>query len=139
MGIILSKVWNNDINIEGLNKIVVLEINDGKLNMDKLGKNDLEILYKCLKNEKIEELESLDYAINNLNTKLIANKNDIKTNLVNLENNIKGKYECSICFENPKQIMFIPCGHSFCRECSLKFVDECCICRQRIEKRQNIY
>jgi hypothetical protein len=139
MGIILSKVWNTNINIEGVNKIIVLEINNGRLNYDKLDKTDLAILYKCLSNDKIDELESLDYAINNLNTKLIADSRDIKTNLVNLENNIKGKYECSICFENPKNVMYIPCGHSFCKECSDKFVDECCICRQRIVKRQNIY
>jgi hypothetical protein len=139
MGIILSKVWNTNINIEGINKIIVLEITNGRLNYDKLDKTDLAILYKCLSNHKIEELESLDYAINNLNTKLIADSRDIKTNLVNLENNIKCKYECSICFENPKNVIFIPCGHSFCKECSDKFVDVCCICRQRIDRKQHIY
>ena len=138
MGIILSRLWNTN-NIDNINKIIVIEINDGVLNKEKLDSNDLNIIYKCLKRSKTDELQTLDYAIDNLNTKLIANKSTIENNLMSLENTLKGKYECSICYENPKEKMYIPCGQSFCRECAIKYSDKCPICRGSIQKIQSIY
>ena len=138
MGLSLSKLWNNN-NIDNLNKIIIIEITDGVLNTEKLNNNDLYVLYKCLKKSKVNELQSLDYAIDNLNNKLIANRNEIRNNFKKIENELIGKYECSICLERPKEKLFIPCGHSFCSECAAKYNNICSICRGSIERIQHIY
>ena len=45
--------------------------------------------------------------------------------------------ECIICFENPKEVVIIPCGHLImCALCSYKVrkkYEECPKCRQQIE------
>jgi len=45
---------------------------------------------------------------------------------------------CSICISNPKKVVLIPCGHTFCQECSNK-CKECPICRSNIQSIQIIY
>lgn len=44
---------------------------------------------------------------------------------------------CVICFCNPQNAVYMPCGHgSTCTECSLDILeknDECCICREVVE------
>ena len=41
---------------------------------------------------------------------------------------------CKICYENKKNSVFIPCGHiCSCFECALK-LEECPLCRMKIEK-----
>ncbi|AKC91700.1 iap2 [Lambdina fiscellaria nucleopolyhedrovirus] len=42
---------------------------------------------------------------------------------------------CKICFENERQVCFLPCGHvSTCDSCS-KRCKKCCICREKIKNK----
>ena len=54
-----------------------------------------------------------------------------------------GKYDekmkCTICFEDEKNIVLVPCGHVFCHRCSDKFQNTCPVCLKPIEKIQKIY
>ena len=40
--------------------------------------------------------------------------------------------ECCICFDAPKNIVFIPCGHFYCCSGCSNHIDNCPICRIRI-------
>lgn len=43
--------------------------------------------------------------------------------------------ECIICFEQPVQTCFIPCGHSCaCVECAQQFTEQCPVCRGRVQQ-----
>ena len=45
--------------------------------------------------------------------------------------------DCTICMENPKSMVLIPCGHFYtCNECSIKLL-KCPICRCEITERIN--
>ena len=46
---------------------------------------------------------------------------------------------CSICYDKPKSIVFLPCRHlATCPDCSTH-IDICCICRGTIEERVNVF
>jgi len=46
--------------------------------------------------------------------------------------------ECAICFDNPVETCFVPCGHScLCVSCSA--VDDCPVCRSNIHQIIRIY
>lgn len=45
---------------------------------------------------------------------------------------------CNICFVRPLAIVFTPCGHVLCRQCS-DLVTECPFCRNAIESRMPVY
>lgn len=51
--------------------------------------------------------------------------------------NITDNELCVICFANPQNAVYLPCGHgSTCITCSLDILekgDECCICREIVE------
>lgn len=49
--------------------------------------------------------------------------------------------ECKICFENPKDMIFLPCGHfCACESCATSpSVKACPICRQNIEERKKVF
>ena len=51
---------------------------------------------------------------------------------------LEEKIECQICFERPKAVAFIPCGHQTCELCAGK-VTECYWCRIPIERLLNLY
>jgi len=44
---------------------------------------------------------------------------------------------CPICFDNNIKICLVPCGHTFCDECDIRF--KCAICRTNILSKQKIY
>lgn len=47
---------------------------------------------------------------------------------------------CKICFAKKSNIALIPCGHStFCRECAMKFDNECPVCRTVITGKIKLY
>ena len=51
---------------------------------------------------------------------------------------LEEKIECQICFERPKAVAFIPCGHQTCELCAGK-VTECYWCRIPIRELLNLY
>ena len=44
---------------------------------------------------------------------------------------------CPICFDNNINICLVPCGHTFCSECDIRF--KCAICRTNILSKQKLY
>jgi hypothetical protein len=46
---------------------------------------------------------------------------------------------CVICMENPVKTAFVPCGHTFCLQCSNKNLTTCYICRTKITSRLKLY
>ena len=66
-----------------------------------------------------------------------SGKNGLKTDKLNLNNN------CDVCFDKPKNMAFIPCGHITCCEtCSEKIITDrglCIICNQEVTSALKIY
>lgn len=48
------------------------------------------------------------------------------------------KNTCNICLSNEKNIVFVPCGHTCCGDCSQN-ISSCMICRTKVEKKQKIF
>jgi hypothetical protein len=47
---------------------------------------------------------------------------------------------CTICFEHPINICIVPCGHTFCSECTLNQIRfQCAVCRTNIISKQKIF
>jgi len=122
-----------------------------KQELDRL-KPEIEALTK--ENEKLEkklhELESEDVCV--MGKKLPRNRptdnkklarvlkivRDLESDLTALQERIWSEREdekqCSICVERQGDTVLVPCGHFFCSVCS-RAVDQCPICRKRIESR----
>lgn len=49
------------------------------------------------------------------------------------------KKTCPICLQNEVEHFVIPCGHTYCSECSEKITNTCFICRQNIYKISSLY
>ena len=48
--------------------------------------------------------------------------------------------DCAICAENPREIAYIPCGHTICIRCNQKLIDQpCSFCRAPIYDRLRLY
>jgi hypothetical protein len=46
---------------------------------------------------------------------------------------------CTICTADRVQTALVPCGHTFCAECSVKQRSQCYICRTTIKDRQKLF
>jgi hypothetical protein len=46
---------------------------------------------------------------------------------------------CSICLTDPISFAIVPCGHTFCKACSMKMSVDCGICRGKIRERLKLY
>lgn len=125
---------NNGMN--GSNTIVLYTNENGEI--DNLSKNEKKILYNSLYKSMIEKLKMLEYTMNNLERQIVIKKKDFNTYLSDLNSKLTSKYECSICFDNPKEIVLVPCGHSFCEQCFVNS-DTCYICRTVTIHKQKIY
>ena len=69
---------------------------------------------------------------------------EIKQNLSSREHFIKEITDdelCIICFQEKRNIAFLPCGHfCICQTCSLKYKDKkCLVCREKYKKKQKIF
>lgn len=54
---------------------------------------------------------------------------------------LKQKHLCEICFWSEKSIALIPCGHTFCEDCTIRMMDKqtCAMCRADIFETIRIY
>jgi len=61
--------------------------------------------------------------------------------IVSLQYNIKNTNDpqCSICLTEPVSYTIVPCGHTFCSNCSKKQNTNCYICRGNIRERVKLY
>jgi len=64
-----------------------------------------------------------------------------KRTLVSFETDKKifNKYKCTICYEKEVNMIMIPCGHTFCKDCSEKATRKCFACKGEVTGRTNIY
>ena len=46
---------------------------------------------------------------------------------------------CAVCFTDPVNYCFSPCGHTYCQGCARKQNTQCFICRQSIRERVKLY
>lgn len=46
---------------------------------------------------------------------------------------------CTICTTDPVQYVYVPCGHTFCRNCTQKQTGLCFVCRTPVEKTQQLF
>ena len=161
-----SLMLSNKIDI--LNKKILEEktnIIDSKKNIEELKKKSIKTFKHLLTIEQnIQNLKQIDSEPNNM--KLLEEElsiqrhhyinhyiNDIHTKLksyhksMNTIKYINSLYSinqsnskvCSICLTNEISTFTIPCGHTFCSECSEKLNNKCYICRQLITKVCNMY
>ena len=132
-----KKKGMNVINsMDGSNTIVLYTNENGEIN--NLSTNEKKILYNSLNKSMIDKLRMLEYTINNLERQIVIKKKDFNTYLSDLNSKLTSKYECSICFDNPKEIVLVPCGHSFCEQCFVNS-NTCFICRTVTIHKQKIY
>ena len=126
---------NKNKNKNNISKTITLEVFNGGIDIPK---DDRNIIYAALKKSQLKELEHIHYAIENMSNTFIVTKKKHEMRLQVMEYKLKEKYECSICMENTKNIVFIPCGHAFCEGCSGN-TKECYLCRQPISFKQKMY
>ena len=120
---------------KNISKTITLEVSNGEID---ISIEDTKLIYSALKKTQLKELETIHYAIENMSNTFIVNKKKHETRLQVMEHKLKEKYECSICIENTKNIVFVPCGHAFCEGCSGN-TKECYLCRQPISFKQKMY
>ena len=119
---------------------------DGSLLIPK--KNQKEIL-DSIKYSKIKEIELLDFSINNLKTQLLivqkmmtektsSIENEKKLMIENIKREINPDLLCQICFERRVDIVWTPCGHTFCQKCFGEN-SSCFTCRGNVEKVHKIF
>ena len=107
---------------------ILNELNNSGTNSITIRENELTRQWEITDSDDESELETLDSHSDEINSEEIQ---DTK------EDQLVPK--CSVCLENNSIIMFIGCGHlCSCNECS-KRLDNCPICRMRINGRQRIY
>ena len=122
-----------------LETITVTFIGD-EVKFEDASKLDKKILYNILSSKKKEELQNLDYSINNLKLTFNSLKKRHDEKLKEIEDSLKSKYECSICMENTREYACIPCGHTYCEECCRKMTNgECYVCRKKVNFFQKLF
>jgi hypothetical protein len=78
------------------------------------------------------EIKLLNNDINKLSNNFDAQTEELNS-LKKIQQNMQTNYEslCVVCFENEKNILFLPCKHNaVCEKCSI--LTECPICRHKI-------
>jgi hypothetical protein len=48
------------------------------------------------------------------------------------------KYECAICLSAEQEVVFVPCGHTFCGDCCIALAN-CAVCRMPVVYRQRLF
>jgi hypothetical protein len=46
---------------------------------------------------------------------------------------------CVVCINEPVNHVFVPCGHTFCGQCTKRLTAVCFICRTEIRQKMRIY
>jgi len=85
-----------------------------------------------------KELEAIDKDVASF-----GKKHDTDSSTKNTEKDIDKKKDggtvCVVCMEHDREVLFLPCKHlCTCSECAARLII-CCICRQRIEERVNVF
>ena len=54
-------------------------------------------------------------------------------------NQLTSEPTCPVCMNESVARALIPCGHTFCLNCTKRMMNECCVCRERIRDRLKIF
>lgn len=124
----------NKIKIEDM-KIDITIKNNKFHNLSKKNEN---IIFSLMKNKYKKEILDLKNSIEILEyNKMITNKrynDELQTHKLKI-NSIN---KCQICFDNNLEVVSIPCGHMFCRNC-INNSPTCHFCRKKIDNLQHIF
>lgn len=72
-------------------------------------------------------------------TTTTTTKNNIKTAVESSTAELDDELLCKICFQNRRDVCFMPCGHVVsCRECAIS-VDRCPLCRDKFISIQRLF
>jgi hypothetical protein len=114
-------------------------------------------IYGVLKHKELTDLKDINYAIENLRTtyiiekqklnKLVSTKDNIHKYLESVKNNyikqlehdINPELQCQICYDNRLNIVLNPCGHMFCNNCFSSDKNTCFNCRVPVISVINVY
>ena len=122
-------ILGNIMRIRNRNNLqnILNELNNSGTNSVTVRENQQSRLWEVIDSEEDSDLETLDSHSENMVEEIEDSKQDIMVP------------KCSVCLENNSIIMFSGCGHlCSCNECS-KRLDNCPICRMRINGRQRIF
>ena len=107
--------------------------------------SDLFKLFDTFQDRFIKDMIRLKNIINIyeiFHNKIILYNYQLKIKIIKLDEKIK-KYEdkfiCCVCYEYPKNVLFMPCKHFACCDDCSENVYVCCICRQNVKERIKIY
>ena len=141
MSSFIKKIVNkNNLQSRSQAKTITLTFIGDEIIEEDASKLVKKILYNLLSNRKRAELTRLDYSINNLKITHNNVKWTTENKLKKLEDELKAKYECSICMEKPREYVCVPCGHCYCEECCRKMNNnECFTCRNRVQYFQKMF
>ena len=78
---------------------------------------------------ELDRIQSIQFILENLETQRLMKLKEIK------EANC-----CGICFNDPYDMAFVPCGHIVCSKCNIKSsFTSCPFCRTEIEYKQKLF
>ena len=107
--------------------------------------SDLFKLFDMFQERFIKDMIQLKGIINIyeiFNKQLILYNYKLKKRIIELNDNINKyneKFMCSVCYEYPKNVLFMPCKHFACCDDCSENVYVCCICRDNVKERIRIY
>ena len=84
-----------------------------------------------------EKLADETLKMSKINDYINVYKDSIKT--VDIDKELCNKYNCTICYENEVNVCFVPCGHTFCRECGKRANQKCFICKGVVTETKRIF
>jgi len=102
-------------------------------------------MYFDLKQEHQELIEYMCYLrrrnidlANKIHREEPTDINHLKTQFIEMYDELKKKTECPICLEDitKENIKITNCGHIFCKTCELK-LSNCAVCRKKIYRARN--
>ncbi len=72
---------------------------------------------------------------------LTSMKNELENTLqlINGEMESRNQFECCVCMNAPKKVLFLPCKHVACCEHCSKLVEECPICCTAAEQKISVF
>lgn len=92
-----------------------------------------------MRSQPYELYDNLTFKIGSSSTFKIKRSNTNYLEMLQSPKNMDGSSNCAICYENDRDVVFIPCKHNVtCIKCC-KNVQQCPVCRVKINDIIRIY
>ncbi len=87
-----------------------------------------------------ENMQKKKVQLEDVNCQLGLYINFLKESASAMMGEAANPYHCPICFDKAPAIAYVPCGHSFCEDCTKNSrADNCMVCRTRAEKKIKLF